>query len=144
MAVTPNRGRGLGRHTLLPSPSRSYGDVLWILRLLRQDDMGGVVRGGVLRALVAEAHRIDAGEEVLAPAQKHGGDHEVDLVDQPGGEVLAYGGNSSAESDVLALSRLLRALSAAWMPSVTKWKVVPPSIVMGARAWCVSTKTGTW
>ena len=53
--------------------------------------MGGVVRGGVLRALVAEAHRIDAGEEVLAPAQKHGGDHEVDLVEQPGGEVLANG-----------------------------------------------------
>src|SRR5678816_4031937 len=70
-------------------------------RLLRQDDMGGVVRGGVLRALVAEAHRIDAGEEVLAPAQKHGGEHEVDLVDQPGAEVLADGGNSPAESDVL-------------------------------------------
>ena len=49
--------------------------------------MGGVVRGGVLRALVAEAHRIDAGKEVLSPAQKHGGDHEVDLVDQPGGDM---------------------------------------------------------
>ena len=53
--------------------------------------MGGAVRGGVLRALVAEGHRIDAREEVLAPAQKHGGDYEVDLVDQPSGEVLTNG-----------------------------------------------------
>src|SRR3990172_11072945 len=72
--------------------------------------MGGMVRGGVLRALVAEAHRIDAGEEVLAPAEEHGGDHEVDLVDQLRGEVLTNAGNSTAESDILALSRLLRAL----------------------------------
>src|SRR4026207_817653 len=78
--------------------------------LLRQDDMGGVVRGGVLRALVAEADRIDAREEVLTPAPKGGGDREVHLVDQPGGEVLTNGGNAPAESDVLALSRLVRAL----------------------------------
>ena len=38
--------------------------------LLRQDDMGGVGRCSVLRALVSEADRIDAGEEVLTPAQK--------------------------------------------------------------------------
>jgi hypothetical protein len=72
--------------------------------------MGGVVRGGVLRALIAEADRIDAGEEVFPPAQKRGGDRQVHLVDQPGGKVLANGGNSPAESNVLALSRLLRAL----------------------------------
>jgi hypothetical protein len=72
--------------------------------------MRGMVRESVLRALVAEAHRIDAGEEGLASAQKHGGDHEVDLVDQPGGEVLADGGNATAEPDVLALGHLLRAL----------------------------------
>ena len=59
---------------------------------------------------LAEAHRISAGEEVLAPAQKRGGYHEVHLVDQPGGNVLANGGNSSAESYVLTLSRLLGAV----------------------------------
>ena len=75
--------------------------------------MGGLVRGSVLRALVAEAHRIDSGEQVLASAQKHGGDHEVDLVDQPGGEVLANGGDSPAESDVLALGPFIRAQRAA-------------------------------
>jgi hypothetical protein len=30
------------------------------------------------------------------------------------------------------------------MPSVTKWKVVPPAISMLSRGWCVSTKTGAW
>ena len=63
----------------------------------------------MLRALVAEAHHVDAGQEVFASAKEHGGDREVDLIDQPGGEVLANGGNATAESDVLALGRLLRA-----------------------------------
>ena len=31
-----------------------------------------------------------------------------------------------------------------WMPPVTKWKLVPPCMVMGSRGWCVSTNTGTW
>jgi len=34
-------------------------------------------------------HRVDAGEEVLALAQEHGRDHEVELVDEFGDEVLA-------------------------------------------------------
>ena len=34
--------------------------------------------------------------------------------------------------------------SASWMPSVTKWKTVPPSIVIGSRGWWLSTKMGTW
>src|SRR5262249_59704668 len=74
--------------------------LLCSLGRFRQDEMGGVVRGGVLRALVAEVHRIDAGEEVLASAEENRGEHEVDLVDQPGGEVLPNGGNSTAEPDI--------------------------------------------
>lgn len=34
--------------------------------------------------------------------------------------------------------------SASWMPPVTKWNVVPPSISMGGRAWCVRMNVGTW
>src|SRR2546430_15900157 len=30
------------------------------------------------------------------------------------------------------------------MPSVTKWKVVPPFMVIDVRGWLVSTKTGVW
>ena len=33
---------------------------------------------------------------------------------------------------------------AAWMPSVTKVKVVPPCMVSGSRGWWVSTNTGAW
>ena len=74
--------------------------------------MGGVVRGGVLRALVAEVQHIDAGEEVLAPAEEHRGDHEVDFVEQPGGEVLANGGNSTARRhlDLLSDALMIRQL----------------------------------
>src|SRR5262245_20588062 len=78
--------------------------------LLLQDDVGGVIREGVLRARVAEDHHIDAGEERLAPAENRRGNHEVDLVGQPGGEVLANGRNASAEPDVLARGRLFRTL----------------------------------
>ena len=35
-----------------------------------------------------------------------------------------------------------RFASAASIPSVTKWKVVPPSITMGAREWWVRMKVG--
>ena len=34
--------------------------------------------------------------------------------------------------------------SAEWMPSVTKWNVVPPSIGMGSCGKWVSTNTGPW
>lgn len=43
---------------------RRSGDLMKQLKrdLLRQDDVHGLVRGGVLRALVPEADRIDAGK----------------------------------------------------------------------------------
>src|SRR5262245_62136246 len=101
-------------------PALSGVDVYWTepaVTLLRQDDTGGVVGRGVLRARVAEAHRIDAGEEVLAPAQNHGGDRGMDLVDQPSGEVLANGGNATAESGTsLPWAASFARSSAAWMP----------------------------
>lgn len=61
-------------------------------------------------APVAGGDRVDAGEEVLAPAQERGRDHEVQLVDEAGREVLADGGDSPAQPDVLAPRRLRRAL----------------------------------
>ena len=41
------------------------------------------------------------------------------------------------EADVEVRDELLK-------PSVTKWNVVPPSISIGSRGWCVRTKTGAW
>src|SRR5260221_9677530 len=47
---------------------------------------------------------------MLAPAQERGTDRQVQLVDQPRAEILANGGSATPESDILGLSRLLRAL----------------------------------
>ncbi len=41
--------------------------------------MGRLLRGGVFGARVAKAHRVDAGEKVFTPAEKHGGHREVEL-----------------------------------------------------------------
>jgi hypothetical protein len=38
----------------------------------------------------------------------------------------------------------LRAWCAVSMPSLTKWKVVPPGRSQGSRFSCVTTKTGVW
>jgi hypothetical protein len=66
------------------------------------------VRGDVPRALVAQAHGIDAREQVLATAQERGGDGEVDLVDQSCDEILPNGGHAAAQSNVLPSCRLSR------------------------------------
>src|SRR6185369_1816534 len=81
-----------------------------VTALLRQDDMHDAVRGGVLGTLVTEAYHIDTGKELLAAPQKHRGNHEVNLVDQPGGEVLANRGDAAADPDVLFRRCFLRAL----------------------------------
>ena len=64
------------------------------------------------------------------------------LVDQTGGEKLpaALAPPASEMSRPPAARRA--SVSAASMPSVTKWNVVPPLQVSGARRWWVSTKTG--
>ena len=65
------------------------------------------------------------------------------LVDEPCAEVLLDRRDAAAESHVPAMRRpRVARSSAAWMPSVTKWNVVPPAISIGARGWCVRTKTG--
>src|SRR5262245_66599860 len=69
-------------------------DVYWTepsVTLLRQDDMGGVVGGGVLRARVAEAHRIDDGEVVLELAQNNGVEREMELGVSLSGWAMASG-----------------------------------------------------
>src|SRR5262245_6328695 len=63
----------------------------------------------MLRALVAEAHRIDTGEKILASSEERGRDREVGLVDEPGGEVLANGCGASADPNVFVSGCLLRA-----------------------------------
>ena len=72
--------------------------------------MCGLIGGRVLGALVAEAGRVDTSEQVLAPAEEHRGNHEVNLVDEPCGEVFANGRDAAAKADVFPVSRLPRLL----------------------------------
>ena len=74
--------------------------------------MRGVLGGLVLDDAEAERRKVDAGEHRLALSEHDRRQGEVQLIDQAGD---------------LACS------SAASIPSVTKMKVVPPSISIGSR-----------
>lgn len=83
--------------------------------------MGGLFRPRELDALVPQMPHVDAFEESLPRAEKNRRNGDMQLIDQARTQVLPDGVR----------------------PSVTKWNVVPPSILSGARAWWVRTKTGT-
>lgn len=53
-------------------------------------------------AFVAERVGVDAVEQVLAAAEQHGRDGQVQIVDEAGLDVLADGGGAAAEADVFA------------------------------------------
>ena len=110
---------------------------------LREDDVRGVRRRNMLGALIAELWRVDTGEEVLSGAEKDRGNGQVHFVDEPGPQVLLNGRDASADPNVFAARRFGCALQCC-LDSVTKWKVVPPCMLMGSRGWWVSTKTGVW
>src|SRR5690606_40451444 len=59
-------------------------------------------------------------------------DLQRELVDEPGGEIGVGRGGPARDVDVEVTGGLTGAVEAAWMPSVTKWKVVPPSISIGS------------
>ena len=106
--------------------------------------MHGGRRGDVLGAAIAEPWRIDAGEKVFAGSEEDRGNGKVHLVDESGAEILPDRRHAAAEADVPAAGGFAARFSAAWIPSVTKWKVVSPAMATGARLWLVSTKTGVW
>ena len=63
-------------------------------------------------------------------------------VDEAGGQVLLDRARAAPIWMSWSPAARLACSSADSIPSVTKWKVVPPSISSGSRAWWVSTKTG--
>ena len=67
----------------------------------------------------------------LAGPEQDRGDIERELVDNPGDKRLPHGGGAARDVDALLAGRLTR-LCRASKPSVTKWKVVPPSISIGS------------
>src|ERR1019366_3022496 len=91
-------------------------------------------------AFETERRQVDARKQGLALAEQR--ERQVPLVDEAGVQVMPDGRDAAAHPTSLPAPPA-RA-SAAWMPSVTKWKVVPPFIAVDARGCCVSTNTGTW
>jgi len=97
----------------------------------------------MFRAAVAEGGCVDTAEKVLSGSEQHGRNGQVHFVDEPGPQVLLNGRDASADPNVFAARRFGCALQCC-LDSVTKWKVVPPCMLMGSRGWWVSTKTGVW
>lgn len=106
--------------------------------------MGGEFGRCGLDHAIAEPGEVQAFEQRLAPSEQDGRDRDVQLVDEAGLQVLADRGVETPPPILTSRSpTAARARSStAWMPSTTKWKVVPPSIAIGARGWCVSMNVG--
>ena len=97
-------------------------------------------RGGRDDAVELQLGRFELVEQANATAEENRNEVELELVEEPGAEVLLD--DVGAARDVHVFPAALRACSsAASTPSVTKVKVVPCSS-SGSRGWCVRTKTG--
>ena len=109
----------------------------------------GHTRGGKhANALELEVRALEVVEQPRASSEEHRHDVQLHLVDEPRSEELLGDVRATRQTDVLAAGSLFglreRRLDADSMPSVTKVKVVPPSLTSGSRSWWVMTKTGMW
>lgn len=90
-------------------------------------------RAEELHALIAIWAAVEMVEEPLAAAEEDGHDHQVQVVDQAGAEVLLHGGSATSDPDVTSVGGFERSrerrLDAVW----TKWNTVPPCIGMDGR-----------
>ena len=81
-------------------------------------------------------------EQPLAGAEHGRDDGDVQLVEQPGPQVLPDGRRAPPSRTALPPAAANACSRADSMPSVTKTKVVPPANSIGSCAWWVSTNTG--
>src|SRR5215475_4043630 len=75
---------------------------------LAQDDVHRALARNVLHAIIAEHAGVDAAQNVLAGAEQHRADGQMQLVDQPRAQILANRGDAAAETDVAAPRGCLR------------------------------------
>jgi hypothetical protein len=73
-------------------------------------------------------------EQAGAGTQEHGCEVDLQLVDQPGLEVLLHDAGATAHEDVLVFGGRPSLFERGSIPSVTNVKVVPPSMVTVSRA----------
>jgi hypothetical protein len=74
-------------------------------------------------------------EEPRAGAEQDRDDVDPHLIDEAGSDVLLDRLRAAADRDVLFPAAAVACSRADSIPSLTKWKVVPPSISSGSRAW---------
>jgi hypothetical protein len=87
------------------------------------------------RADLLEVEVADILKEPRAGTEQDRDQVQLELINQPGGQVLLDGAGASSQQHISATRGLLGCSSAASIPSVTKTKVVPPSISKGSRGW---------
>src|SRR3979409_2219313 len=96
--------------------------------------MSGALGRHVFSGAISKGAKIDTIKQRFALTKHHRCQRQMNLVDMACADILPHGLDAAAA---------LRArCNSASMPSVMKWKVVPPSILIDARGWCVSTKVG--
>ena len=105
--------------------------------LAREHQMRRRIRRGALDDTKAQLAQVQAGEERFPLAQHDWRKGQVHLVDQPGPQILPGRVHPPPIFTSLSPAAARACLSADSMPSVTKWKVVPPSSSIDARAWWV-------
>src|SRR5687767_10899968 len=93
-------------------------------------------RCSVVADVIAERREIQAGQQVLARTEDDRGNREVHFVHEAPAQVLADGFDAAADANVSFEPAASFARHRAWsIPSVTKWKVVPPAISIDLRGW---------
>src|SRR5512135_1647367 len=74
------------------------------------DEMGGALARHGLGKLVAEGLEVESGPQRLAGVEQDGPQDDVQVVHQPGLEILAHGARAATDANVLAVRGTLRLL----------------------------------
>ena len=69
-------------------------------------DVQGLRRNSVLHHPESKCERVEACKEMLARSKEHGTYGQVDLVDEPGLQILANDADASADADIRPIGRL--------------------------------------
>jgi hypothetical protein len=104
--------------------------------------MGRVRRRNSFVAVIAEPRCVNIGEKVLSGAEQGWGNGQVHFVDKSREQALPDRRNPAAEPDVQAFRRADCAFKSSIDSIALEMEGLPPSIVIEARGWLVSTNTG--
>jgi hypothetical protein len=95
--------------------------------------VGDAAGGGDRLDVVGVLEGLQAVPDADAAAEHDRDLDEMHVVDEPGGEEVAYDGGAAADPDVLAIGCFAGGLERSAGEASRKWNVVPPSISIGGR-----------